>query len=215
MGKKDSKKKTAERKERVAAKQSKKADKKEKKNKVKGRDVDSDAEDVDLDAVLAAYAEEQAKFLKVTEETSGPPTPRSSSTIVASPSNRNELLVFGGENFDGTLATFFNNLYIYLIDRGEWREVTSPNSPLPRSGHAWCRGGNAGGVYLFGGEFSSPKQGTFYHYNDFWHLDPTSREWSRIESKKGPPARSGHRMTYYKVRPFFNTNFRGLVLTWT
>jgi hypothetical protein len=70
---------------------------------------------------------------------------------------------------------------------------------LPRSGHAWTRGGNAGGVYLFGGEFSSPKQGTFYHYNDFWRLEPSSREWTRIEAKgKGPPARSGHRMTYYK-----------------
>lgn len=50
------------------------------------------------------------------------------------------------------------------------------------------------------GEFSSPKQGTFYHYNDFWRLDPSTREWNRIETKsKGPPARSGHRMTYYKV----------------
>src|SRR3979411_1949402 len=109
MGKKDKKKSTAEKKERIAAKQTKKADKKDKKNKVKGRDVDSDAEDVDLDAVLAAYAEEQAKFLKVTEVVSGPPTPRSSSTVIASPSNRNELMVFGGEYFDGTLATFYNN----------------------------------------------------------------------------------------------------------
>ena len=50
------------------------------------------------------------------------------------------------------------------------------------------------------GEFSSPKQGTFYHYNDFWRLDPSTREWTRIEVKgKGPPARSGHRMTYFKV----------------
>ena len=50
------------------------------------------------------------------------------------------------------------------------------------------------------GEFSSPKQGTFYHYNDFWRLDPSSKEWTRLESKgKGPPARSGHRMTYFKV----------------
>ncbi|KAL2870774.1 putative Kelch repeats protein [Aspergillus lucknowensis] len=197
MGKKT--KKSAEHKERIAAKQNKKADKKEKKNKSKGRDADSDAEDADLDAILAQYAEEQAKFLKVTEVVSEPPTPRSSATIIASPSNKNELLIYGGEYFDGTLATFFNNLFVYLIDRGEWREVTSPNSPLPRSGHAWCRGGNTGGVYLFGGEFSSPKQGTFYHYNDFWHLDPSTREWTRIETKgKGPPARSGHRMTYYK-----------------
>ncbi len=50
------------------------------------------------------------------------------------------------------------------------------------------------------GEFSSPKQGTFYHYNDFWRLEPSTREWTRIETKgQKPPARSGHRMTYYKV----------------
>ncbi|CAG7944002.1 unnamed protein product [Penicillium olsonii] len=197
MGKKG--KKTAEHKERVAAKQTKKSDKKEKRSKAKGKDADSDVEDADLDAILAQYAEEQAKFLKVTEVTSEPPVPRSSATVLASPSNRNELLLYGGEYFDGTHATFFNNLFVYLIDRGEWREVTSPNSPLPRSGHAWCRGGNTGGIYMFGGEFSSPKQGTFYHYNDFWHLDTATREWTRLETKgKGPPARSGHRMTYYK-----------------
>ncbi|RAH42449.1 putative Kelch repeats protein [Aspergillus brunneoviolaceus CBS 621.78] len=197
MGKKN--KKSAEHKERVAAKQSKKAAQKEKRGKTKGKDADSDAEDADLDAILAQYAEEQARFLKVTETVSGPPTPRSSATVLASPSNQNELLVFGGEYFDGNLATFFNNLFIYNINRGEWKEINSPNSPLPRSGHAWCRGGNTGGVYLFGGEFSSPKQGTFYHYNDFWHLDPLTREWTRLETKgKGPPARSGHRMTYYK-----------------
>ncbi|KAF7593504.1 hypothetical protein BBP40_011415 [Aspergillus hancockii] len=192
MGKKN--KKSAEHKERVAAKQSKKTAQKEKRSKTKkGRDADSDVEDADLDAILAQYAEEQAKFLKVTEVVSGPPSPRSSATVLASPSNRNELLVYGGEFFDGNLATFFNNLFVYNIDKGEWKEVTSPNSPLPRSGHAWCRGGNTGG------EFSSPKQGTFYHYNDFWYLDPSTREWARLETKgKGPPARSGHRMTYYK-----------------
>ncbi|PGH04656.1 hypothetical protein AJ80_08490 [Polytolypa hystricis UAMH7299] len=199
MAKKDKKSKAAEQKARVAAKQAKKAAQKEKKSKTRGQNDDSDAEDIDLDAVLAAYAEEQAKFLKVTEVTTAPPTPRSSAALLASPSSRNEILLFGGEYFDGTLATFFNNLFVYLIDKNEWREVTSPNTPLPRSGHAWCRGGNAGGVYLFGGEFSSPKQGTFYHYNDFWHLDPSTREWTRIETKsKGPPARSGHRMTYFK-----------------
>lgn len=150
MGKKT--KKSAEHKDRVAAKQTKKSAQKEKRSKAKGKDADSDAEDADLDAILAQYAEEQAKFLKVTEIPSEPPVPRSSSTVLASPSNRNELLLFGGEYFDGTHAIFFNNLFVYLIDRGEWREVTSPNSPLPRSGHAWCRGGNSGGIYMFGGK---------------------------------------------------------------
>ena len=198
MVKKDKKSKVAEQKARVAAKQNKKAAQKEKKGKSKGND-DSDADDVDLESVLEEYAKQQALYLKVTEVVCEPPSPRASSTIIGSPSNINELFLFGGEFYNGALATFFNDLFIYLIDRGEWRKVTSPNSPLPRSGHAWCRGGNAGGVYLFGGEFSSPKQGTFYHYNDFWRLDPSTREWTRLETKgKGPPARSGHRMTYFK-----------------
>lgn len=204
MAKKD-KKKSAEAKAARTAKQSKKQEKSEKRRKAKGKDDDSDAEDVDLDAVLAQYAEEQAKFLKVTETViAEPPSPRSSCTIIASPAaGKNELFIFGGETFDGTLARFYNNLFIYNVDKHEWREITSPNSPLPRSGHAWCRGGNQGGIYMFGGEFSSPKQGTFYHYNDFWHLDPVTREWTRVETKgKGPPARSGHRMTYYKVFKF-------------
>ena len=177
MGKKGNKK-TAEHKERVAAKQSKKADKKDKKTKTKGRDADSDTEEADLDAILAQYAEDQAKFLKVTEVTSEPPSPRSSATVLASPSNRNELLLFGGEQFDGNIATFFNNLFVYLIDRGEWREVTSPNSPLPRSGHAWCRGGNTGGVYLFGGE---------QLYNDLYSMENTDstvlQESSRLPNR--------------------------------
>lgn len=126
-----------------------------------------------------------------------PPSARSSATLIGSPSNSKELLLFGGEYFNGALATFFNDLFVYLIDKDEWRKVTSPNSPLPRSGHAWTRS-ISNDIYLFGGEFSSPKQGTFYHYNDFWKLSPSTREWTRIENKKGPPARSGHRMTYFK-----------------
>ncbi|CRK32332.1 hypothetical protein BN1723_018480, partial [Verticillium longisporum] len=65
--------------------------------------------------------------------------------------------------------------------------------------HAWTRAGNPNHIYLFGGEFSSPKQGTFHHYSDFWRLEPSTREWTKIECKgKTPPARSGHRMTYWK-----------------
>lgn len=182
-----------------AEKKQRQEKKAEKKAKVKASKVDgSDAEDVDLDAVLEEYKKQQEQFLKVTETVvDGPPRPRAASCFLASPSNSNQLLLFGGEYFNGALATFYNDLFIYYVDRDEWRCVTSPNAPLPRSGHAWCRGGNqSNSVYLFGGEFSSPKQGTFYHYNDFWRLEPSTREWTRIETKgKSPPARSGHRMT--------------------
>jgi N-acetylneuraminic acid mutarotase len=120
---------------------------------------------------------------------------------MATPNDSNSLLMFGGEYFNGSLAQFYNDLSIYNINRDEWRTVTSPNAPLPRSGHAWTKAGNPNHVYLFGGEFSSPKQGTFHHYSDFWRLEPSTREWTKIETKgkdKNPPARSGHRMTYWK-----------------
>lgn len=185
-----------------AEKKQKQEKKGEKKAKVKSAKVDgSDAEDVDLDAVLEEYKKQQEAFGKITETVvDAPPRPRGHGCFMASPSNSNQLLLFGGEYFNGALATFFNDLSVYYVDRDEWRSVTSPNAPLPRSGHAWCRGGNqANYVYLFGGEFSSPKQGTFYHYNDLWRLEPATREWLRLEPKgKTPPARSGHRMTYFK-----------------
>ena len=71
---------------------------------------DSDAEDVDLDAVLAEYAKKQEQFLKVTESPCDPPRARAYATFIASPANDNELFLFGGEYFNGALATFFNDL---------------------------------------------------------------------------------------------------------
>lgn len=200
MGKKD--KKGGTKAAALAAKKAKQENKATKKSKAKAAKLDgSDAEDVDLDEVLAEYQRAQEQFLKITEVAApAPPKPRAASCFLASPANSNQLLLFGGEYFNGALATFFNDLHVYYIDRDLWKTVTSPNAPLPRSGHAWCRGGNQSGtVFLFGGEFSSPKQGTFYHYNDFWSLEPNAREWTRLEPKgKTPPARSGHRMTYFK-----------------
>ncbi|KAK2734399.1 kelch repeat protein [Colletotrichum kahawae] len=186
---------------KAAAKKAKQANKGEKKAKTKAAKLEgSDAEDVDLEQVLEEYKRQQEQFLKITETVAeAPPKARAASTLMASPCDRNNLLLFGGEYFNGALAQFFNDLHIYYIDRDEWRTVTSPNAPLPRSGHAWTRASNPNHIYLFGGEFSSPKQGTFHHYSDFWRLEPATREWTKIECKgKTPPARSGHRMTYWK-----------------
>ncbi|EMD00107.1 hypothetical protein BAUCODRAFT_21764 [Baudoinia panamericana UAMH 10762] len=195
---KDAAKKKAEKKARVAAKTEKKEKQKDKKLSKKPKTDDSDDENDDLDAILAEYQKQQEQFLKVTETNSDPPSPRTSGTLIASPNNNAEIFLFGGEYYNGAVASFYNDLYVYKVNSGSWRKVTSPNSPLPRSGHAMCHGGNSGGIYLFGGEFSSPKQGTFYHYNDFWRLEPGTREWTKLEGKGGPPARSGHRMTYFK-----------------
>ncbi|KAG0641004.1 hypothetical protein HOY80DRAFT_883886 [Tuber brumale] len=210
MGKKDSKKKSADKKARVAEKTARKTSKKEKKSDNK-RVTDPDDDDVDLDSVLEEYARQQALFLKVTETPlPAPPPARANATLAAAPSGK-ELFLFGGETFNGAIANFFNELFVYNPAHDEWRQITSPNSPLPRSGHCVTTsqygGGNTGSMWLFGGEFSSPKQGTFYHYNDFWRFDIGSREWARVEGKGGgrggsggggPPARSGHRMVAWK-----------------
>ncbi|KAI9167026.1 Kelch domain-containing protein [Paramyrothecium foliicola] len=200
---KDKKKNSDAKKAKKAEKAAKQASKGDKKAKSKAAKIEgSDAEDVDLDAVLEEYRRQQEQFLQITETVcEAPPKARAASTFIASPHDSNTLLLFGGEYFNGSLAQFFNDLNIYNINRDEWRCVTSPNAPLPRSGHAWTRSSNPNFVYLFGGEFSSPKQGTFHHYSDFWRLEPATREWSKIEVKgkdKSPPARSGHRMTYWK-----------------
>ncbi|PNS21337.1 Kelch repeat-containing protein 3 [Sphaceloma murrayae] len=197
---KDKKAKAAQKKARVAAKVEKKAVQKDKKTKAKpSATQDSSDDETDLDAILATFAAQQALHLKVTETVlASPPPPRSSATLLSNPSDARELLLFGGEALRNGLASFSNELIIYRPATDQWRQVTSPNSPLPRSGHAWCRGANNHLVYLFGGEFSSPKQGTFHHYNDFWALDAGSREWTRLEGKTGPSARSGHRMVGFK-----------------
>ncbi|KAI5778537.1 hypothetical protein EDC01DRAFT_673549 [Geopyxis carbonaria] len=205
MAKKDKKTKAAEKRLRVAEKTTRKTAAKQKKTSKKpGKDgIILDADDQDLDAVLEEYARQQAAFEKVTETVlSEPPPVRSGATLTASPAagGQPELVLFGGETFNGSVATFYNDLHVYNTATGVWRSVTSPNAPLPRSGHGVAATTHGGGtLWVFGGEFSSPKQNTFYHYNDFWAFSVRTREWARVETKgKSPPARSGHRMVGWR-----------------
>ncbi|KAF3932850.1 hypothetical protein ABW19_dt0209661 [Dactylella cylindrospora] len=100
----------------------------------------------------------------------------------------------------------------YKQKRNEWRSYTSSNSPMPRSGAAMTMGGQGKPeLWLFGGEFSSPKQGIFYHYADFWKLDCVTREWMKIEAKGAPSATSNITTKYLNDLYLFDTNTH----TWT
>lgn len=57
-----------------------------------------------------------------------------------------------------------------------------------------------GSLYLFGGEFTSPKQDRFHHYRDFWRFDLSTNEWDKLPVKGGPQGRSGHRMAVHKSK---------------
>ena len=56
----------------------------------------------------------------------------------------------------------------------------------------------SGRGYLFGGEYVSSNQTTFFHYKDFWALDLKTYAWEKLEVGKKPSPRSGHRMVLWK-----------------
>lgn len=188
MVKKDKATAAAAKKQRALLKTAKKGNKKNKKlnSQIEAEDVDQD-----IDSILAEYEAKQQQRLVITEVASDPPTTRINASLTPNPLKA-ELFLFGGEYFDGNLASFFNELYIYSVNKNSWTKNTSPNSPLPRSSHQTVI--HKDQLWLFGGEFSSPKQNTFYHYGDFWNLDCTTRAWTKIDTKPCPSARSGHRL---------------------
>ncbi|KAF9369383.1 hypothetical protein CPB97_003639, partial [Podila verticillata] len=194
MAKKDKKKKTKEHKAKVAEKQDRKQSKKDKKNKAKN----VEEQEEDIETILANFKKEQEEKVKIVEEIwSGPPSRRANATLTANPLNTNELIFFGGEFYDGARCQFYNDLYRYNIEKDEWRRITSPNSPGPRSSHQIAIT-PAGTLFLFGGEFASPNETQFFHYKDFWSMDMKTNAWEKLEIKPKPTARSGHRMTLWK-----------------
>ncbi len=198
MGKRDSKAAKAKRQERrgkaalrTEAKTAKSEAKKDKKD-LNRRDEE------DLDALLAEFRELNATRTSVKEVVCPPPSPRANCTLTAHPS-KDELLLFGGERYDGRKNLFYAELFRYSTKRNEWKQVISPNCPPPRSSHqAVAVAAGGGSLFLFGGEFSSHNQAQFHHYRDFWCLDLATVTWEQVTAKNGPSARSGHRMAHVR-----------------
>ncbi|GMH39779.1 hypothetical protein BSKO_07677 [Bryopsis sp. KO-2023] len=156
----------------------------------------------DIDAILAQIKLDEAKKTEVKiEDDCAAPSPRvhaSYTPIQLEPQRVPMTVVFGGEYED--LATgkvlMYNDLYKYNTDKDRWTKISSPNSPPPRSAHQMVA--HRGFLYMFGGEFTSPKQDRFHHYRDLWRFDLTANEWDKLPVKGGPVGRSGHRMAVHK-----------------
>ncbi|KAL7751311.1 Kelch repeat-containing protein 3 [Sorochytrium milnesiophthora] len=203
---KDKKKNKAATKLKKQEKQERKQQKRETKDKKKRRQADlSDSDEEDIEALLDAFKKQQEEQYKVTEEVSaGAPTRRANATLTPNPLNPNELIFFGGEYYDGNKCEFYNDLFRYNIEKGEWKRITSPNSPGPRSSHQVVITPQ-GTLFLFGGEFASRNETQFFHYKalppllcDFWTFDLKTNKWDRMELKVKPSPRSGHRMCLWK-----------------
>ncbi|XP_057437616.1 uncharacterized protein LOC130729794 [Lotus japonicus] len=151
----------------------------------------------DIDAILLSIQKEDAKKKEVHVEDNVPaPSPRSNCTLTVNPLKETELILFGGEFYNGSKTFIYGDLYRYDVEKLEWKLVSSPNSPPPRSAHQAVAWKNY--IYIFGGEFTSPNQERFHHYKDFWMLDLKTNQWEQINLKGCPSPRSGHRMVLYK-----------------
>ncbi|KAJ0229291.1 hypothetical protein HA466_0317680 [Hirschfeldia incana] len=151
----------------------------------------------DIDAILLSIQKEEAKKKEVLVEENVPaPSPRSNCSLTINPLKETELILYGGEFYNGQKTYVYGDLYRYDVDKLEWKLISSPNSPPPRSSHQAVAWKNY--LYIFGGEFTSPNQERFHHYKDFWMLDVKTNEWEQLNLKGCPSPRSGHRMVLYK-----------------
>ncbi|KAL6174989.1 hypothetical protein ACLB2K_051632 [Fragaria x ananassa] len=151
----------------------------------------------DIDAILMSIQKEEAKKKEVLVEENVPaPSPRSNCTLSINPLKETELILYGGEFYNGNKTFVYGDLYRYDVEKQEWKLISSPNSPPPRSAHQAVTWKNY--LYIFGGEFTSPNQERFHHYKDFWMLDLKTNQWEQLNLKGCPSPRSGHRMVLYK-----------------
>ncbi|XP_071443811.1 kelch domain-containing protein 4 isoform X2 [Hetaerina americana] len=191
MGKKNKDKKKGKGAEKTAAKTEKKMSSKKKKELAEiGED--------DVENIVAQIEQEEKKRQKVVQVAIPPPSRRANFALAAHP-EKDELIFYGGEYFDGKNTTVYGDLLFYNISSNEWTLCKAPGSPPPRCGHQMLALPlEKGQLWVFGGEFQTPSQSQFYHYRDLWVFRLADKKWEKINASGGPSARSGHRMVYSK-----------------
>lgn len=196
MGKKESKKQVKERKAKQAeAKRKKQEAKALKKGKKKGGELGQEEED-DLEALLSEFRKKDIEgTIAQVEALPGPPSARSYFSVSNLHKN-DEVLIVGGEYFDGDNSRCYQDAFRYNVVKDEWKKVIAPTMPPPRCSHQAVSVKERGKVYLFGGEFCTTY--SFHHYRDFWEFDIETNLFQCIATKNGPSPRSGHRMLLYK-----------------
>lgn len=109
--------------------------------------------------IVAALEANEQRRTTVTETIVAAPLPRSNFSFCSHP-EKEELILFGGESYDGQKLSVYNELYFYNITKNEWKFVSAPGGPGPRSAHQmvsvasdggqlWVRRCNFNCVFLF------------------------------------------------------------------
>eukprot|EP00096_Caligus_rogercresseyi_P011570 TRINITY_DN4574_c0_g1_i1.p2 TRINITY_DN4574_c0_g1~~TRINITY_DN4574_c0_g1_i1.p2 ORF type:complete len:270 (+),score=81.73 TRINITY_DN4574_c0_g1_i1:63-872(+) len=151
-----------------------------------------------IEDIVKAIEAEEKKRSEVKEMKMEPPSHRCNFSMSAHSENP-EIILFGGEFYNGKTSVLNNELMIYNTKRKEWTKLVSPGGPPPRCAHQAVFSPTAGGqLWVFGGEYTNPSETQFHHYKDLWCFHFSSKRWEKINVSGGPSARSGHRMILFK-----------------
>jgi len=152
------------------------------------------SEEKELAAMILEIRKRDAGRQCASIELCAPPSPRLNASLTHV--HGNEVLMFGGEHYDGNPVNthVFNELYRWNVEINEWSMILSLNPPPPRCSHQAILFRDS--IYVFGGEFCTSDK--FHHHRDLWRLDLKTNAWEEVKAKGGPSARSGHRMVIWR-----------------
>lgn len=134
------------------------------------------------------------------------PPARANGIFVANPLNPEEVLLFGGEHFDGNKCHFYGDTLLFNTRERTWTDLHLTIAPSPRSAHQAVvldddsSSSSSSEVLMFGGEFGTSRETKFLHFSDTWIFDFASRTWRALTLKEHPASRSGHRMARWRDR---------------
>ncbi|XP_026726516.1 kelch domain-containing protein 4 [Trichoplusia ni] len=125
---------------------------------------------------------------KLVKAPGGPP-PRSAHQAIATPANKGELWVFGGEFTSPSETQFhhYKDLWCFSLSEKKWEKVVAPNGPSPRSGHRMVLLGR--NIVVFGGYADDGRECKYF--DDVYTFCLDTRTWTKLApSGRGPSARS-------------------------
>jgi hypothetical protein len=138
-----------------------------------------------------------AKIRSTQEQTIEAPMPRISPSILKHPTRDNELVIFGGDYWDGATSHIYDDLLVYNTVKKSWIKIIAGAGPSPRSSVQGITYKH--NIIYFGGEFASRSLSQFHHFKDVFRFDTNTYSWTEMKDiKNGPSSRSGHRMCLWK-----------------
>uniref|UniRef100_A0A0E0KS14 DUF4110 domain-containing protein n=1 Tax=Oryza punctata TaxID=4537 RepID=A0A0E0KS14_ORYPU len=191
------------------------------------RDARKVGEEDDIDAILRNIQKEEAKKKEVHVDENVPaPSPRSNCSLTINPLKDTELILYGGEFYNGSKTFVYGDLYRYDVEKNEWKlagnslrqtkndfwsldlktnqweQILVKGCPSARSGHRMVLYKHK--IVLFGGFYDTLRE--VRYYNDLHVFDLDNFKWEEIKPRPGclwPSPRSGFQLIIYLYGGYF------------